>query len=226
MHPDDRWASDVLLSTARKMALNTEVDADTRLNGEQSYVCLGSPVSNALSRAFLEYTYIDPQKPQLGLRRSDSPLFKLPFEFELDQTRIRQLGKQEYHTSDRFRAVPNWSIKTAGGGYYIPETNSDDTDFLLITRLPNFLERAKFGDFKNTVTLFCGTHGTGTAALQLLFDREDLLREISERAENYECWQALLTINATKLGIHPVTGTERRIATSLATSVEFEPIST
>jgi hypothetical protein len=93
-HPDDKWASEVLLNLARKMAVHAEIDPDTEKFGSESFVCLGSPVSNAMSRALLEYEYIDKEKPECGLRRSDTPIFRLPFEFELDKAEIKRLGRQ------------------------------------------------------------------------------------------------------------------------------------
>jgi hypothetical protein len=95
----------------------------------------------------------------------------------------------------------------------------------LITRLPNIFEKnVAFSDFKNTVTILSGTHGVGTAATRLLFDREDLLSEINRRAKQYEFWQALITINGMRQKMHPVSKTLRQVAISLATNIEFEPV--
>ncbi|MGB9116561.1 hypothetical protein [Bradyrhizobium sp.] len=57
MHPDDKWACELVGQYAEQLAEQHEVDPEpASLSSAGSFVCTGSPVSNAWTRAFLEYT--------------------------------------------------------------------------------------------------------------------------------------------------------------------------
>lgn len=119
---------------------------------------------------------MDHRNPALGLIRVDKPVIDLPFEFELRREAIRQIAKEAIHTTEEGRSVPNWSIRTRSGHVLCPDTKHRKSEFLLVSRIPNWREeRDRHKNFKNTVTMFGGTHGVGTSALRLLYGRVRIL---------------------------------------------------
>lgn len=139
MHPDDRWACRTILdyaSAVSRASESAEMPLESGASG--NYACAGSPVSNAWTRLFLEYRYIDAAKPSLGLIRNDHPRIKLPFEFALDKRTIRRVAKHSIYEPERRET--NWSIKTIGDHYFIPSITDLENDLLLITQMPNWLD--------------------------------------------------------------------------------------
>jgi hypothetical protein len=222
-HPDDEWAADILLKYARLMSQDVVLKDEVILKASNgSFVCMGSPVSNLMTRTILEYEYIDASKPQLGFKRNAAPMLTLPFEFELDAAKIKSLPKPRSTELIKEHKVPNWSLKTSNGLYFQPTTRSNDIDFMLVTRAPNLLEeRGRYADFANTITMLSGTHGVGTAAVRLLFERPDILQQLEQVAATYEYWQALVTIEGMTREVHPISGTVRAIAKSLGSDIEY-----
>lgn len=229
MHPDDLLAARVLQSYARAISLDCEslgtgswdTTADFWLNG--SFVCTGSPVSNLKTRQVLQYRYVDEQKPELGLKRVDSPDFELPYEFILDQKTISAIGRNKHHQAEPGLRVLNWSIRGPDG---MPLTPLDDEeDLLLISRLPNMAEREeRFRKYKNTVTIFSGTHGVGTAAIELLLADVKILDEMASKTRDCEFWQVLVRVNGMMRGFHRISHTERPIPTSLDPKIEVSRV--
>jgi hypothetical protein len=226
MHPDDKWACESIIQYAEQLAEVHRYDPKAaEFSPFGSFVCTGSPVSNAWSRAFLEYSYINQANPALGLRRSENPTLILPFAFELSREVIRGAAKQIRHKAQSGRSVLNWSIRTRSGHFLCPNTQNMDSDFLLISRIPNWKEpRSHYKDFKNSVTIFAGTHGVGTSAVRLLFSNIDLLKSVLLKNSRYEYWQVLLTINKMESAAHPHSKNKRLIAKSINLNFECEPV--
>jgi hypothetical protein len=217
MHPDDRWACGTINDYANQLAAHRIIDPDLSDSSvEGSFVCMGSPVSNLRTRQFLEYEYIDIRRPELGLRRLPNPRLKLPFAFLLERKEINRTAKQATYKSEAARSVPNWSILTSGGHIISPNVQAE-CDLLLISRIPNWIEKeqGRHQNFGNTVTIFSGTHGVGTAAIRLVLSNRPLLERVLLAAANFEYWQVLMTVNAMSSEMHPVSKTRRFIATSL-----------
>jgi len=227
MHPDDKWACEVIGQYAEQLAEQHEVDPEAaKLSSSGSFVCTGSPVSNAWTRAFLEYTYIDQSKPAHGLNRLPHPVLNLPFEFELRPEVIRHSAKSKLHGPEVGRQEWNWSIRDRSGHLFVPNTSDRVSDLLLISRIPNWIEsRSPHKEFRNSITIFGGTHGVGTSSLRLLLHDHDLLRNLLLKTSPYEYWQALFTIDGMEFGVHPHSKAKRLIATSISPYFQCEPVS-
>lgn len=226
MHPDDKWACDTIGKYAEQLAEKYQYDpnyGDIASSG--SFVCTGSPVSNAWSRLFLEYNYINRGNPAQGLTRIEKPRIDLPFAFELSQETIRHVAKQARHQTEIGRSVSNWSIRTRSGHVLSPDTKNRTSDFLLVTRIPNWREeRSPHSDFKNTITIFGGTHGVGTAAVRLLLQDSKLLTKVIMKTSETEFWQLLLTIDSMDSDAHPHSKGKRLVGKTINPNFEFEPI--
>lgn len=227
MHPDDKWACETVVEYANQMAQQHLYDPNFSGTLEAgSFMCAGSPVSNAWARTFLEYNYVDRTRPNLGLKRYEGATVRLPFEFVLDRETINRVAKLTVHRTEKGRSVPNWSIRTRSGNVLTPNTKDRERDFLVISRIPNWKERRRprFGHFKNTVTILGGTHGVGTSAVRLLLADNDLLGKILLTSAKFEYWQVLMTIDSMEVGEHPYTKTKRLIAKSINRVFECEPV--
>jgi hypothetical protein len=226
MHPDDQWACELVVGYAQRLAERHQFDSEAKIpSWEGSFVCAGSPVSNAFTRTFFEYVYIDETRPALGLRRLESPALNLPFQFELRTNVLGGLMTSLPHAgTEPEKLRRNWSIRHQNGHLFIPNVR-DKLDFLLISRIPNWIEqRVPHSDFKNNVTIIGGTHGVGTSSLGLLLDDLDLLKKILLKTSQYEYWQVLLTVDKMELGVHPHSNARRHIAKSINPNFLCEPI--
>lgn len=215
IHPDDEWACRTLAKVAAQLSRHHVYDAGgSDFTSTESFMCTGSPVSNERTRVFMEYRYVNPDDPDAGLIRKDNPRLKLPFEFLLERERLIKLGTSR-HESEAGYSNPNWSL--GGRGHLMPQTGNEPSDFLTIARIPNWLERPRprFRDFKNSITIFGGCHGEGTAAIQLLFNNLELLKRLDRVAKEHEYWQAIVKVTEIVRRPHPVSGTTRLVAISL-----------
>lgn len=227
-HPDDKWASDTIFAHAAAIASQVEYTPHAIPGSvEGGFICTGSPVSNFWSRKFLEYEYIDPQKPELGLRRIENPKFRLPFEYELDAMVISAATKEREHVSQYGKPGPNWSIHVLGE-FVHPSILSSSKDFLVISRLPNHLEEpnGQENSQSNVVTIFGGAHGPGTSAIRFVLQNETILKTLEEKSSKYEYWQALITIDEVNhAGWHPTRDVPAaKIATGISDEIFVEPI--
>ena len=218
LHPDDEWARDTIVACTRGLYRKHEIESPGGdFDAIGSFACTGSPVSNDRTRKFLEYAYIDSTRPDRGLRRAPNARLKLPFEFVLDSSALARKG-QKQRTIETGHSGPNYLIRDRSDSeLYIPSTGKSETDFLLISRVPNWVEeRQKLHDFKSGVTMFCGCHGVGTSAVGLLFENLDLLKQIQQISKSYEYWQAIVLVKTVRRCMHPKTGTVRPVAIALA----------
>lgn len=70
-----------------------------------------------------------------------------------------------------------------------------ETDYLLVTRMRNFLTQKALDEGKYIVS-FGGTHGTATRAIELLFSDERLLAEVAPvLAGSPEAYQLLFRVS-------------------------------
>jgi hypothetical protein len=226
MHPDDKWGCETIWHYAACLARTQEAaQRPEQMDAFGSFVCIGSPVSNAWTRLFLEYTYIDKRKPGAGLVRLPTTRLKLPFEFVLSREMIQRAAKRKAHRAEARRMEVNWSIRSRSGHILEPNTDDKETDLLLVSRIPNWIEReATRGAAPATITIFAGTHGVGTSAVRLLLADSDLLRRILLKAASVEYWQVLLTVKGMDYAKHPYSKRKRLVAQSLGRDFEFEPV--
>ena len=145
------------------------------------------------------------------MRRSSSPHLCLQFEFELDAVKVGHKAKRQ-----------DWSIRH---GRTIFKTDRDQ-DHLLVSRLPNWKQtkRKPFMDFENTVTIFSGAHGVGTASVHLLLDHLEVLKRLEAFAATCEFWQALITVTSTKTDAHPIIGSSRMIGLAISNNIICERV--
>ena len=226
MHPDDRWACEVVGQYAEQLAAQHEIEAEAaKLSSDGSFICTGSPVSNAWSRAFLQYTYVDQSKPGHGLYRLPHPALDLPFEFELRPEVIRRSTNSKLHGPEAGKQEWNWSIRDRSGHLFVPSTSGHTSDLLLVSRIPNWLElRRPHKEFNNSVTIFAGTHGVGTSSVRLLLGDHELLKNLLLKTSQYQYWQALFTIDGMQRDVHPHSKAKRLIATSINRHFQCEPV--
>jgi hypothetical protein len=227
MHPDDQWACSNILDYARVAADASELKLpQPEKDCSGSYICVGSPVSNSWSRVFLEYDYIDARRPKLGFYRNERCRIKLPFQFALSQERINRIATHRIHEAERGRTETNWSIVGPGNHYLVPNTCELETDFLLITQIPNWIDLETSRTRKpGTITLFAGTHGVGTAALRHLFSDLSLLKKLLLRSAGANYWQALFVVRGMTRSNHPFSPKKRLVSEGLDTNFYFEKIS-
>ena len=140
-------------------------------------VLIGSPTAEGLSRAVFGYVPHEQDSDSLVL---DSPPVDLPFKWMLDKEAIDpRASARRIVVGKGIVSRPNWQI-AGPGALYIPETDSDGflaTDYLLITRMRNFLSPTALDEGKYLVSLG-GTHGTGTRAIERLVRDQGVLAQI------------------------------------------------
>lgn len=227
MHPDDKWACETILQHAAGMANEIRYEPkQPQASPFGSFVCTGSPVSNAWTRYFLEYHPVNAARPELGFLQNDNARLQLPFRFVLSRDIIKRVAKHAWHQAGRWRRVPNWMIESRDGHFFIPNTEEQHNDLLLITKLPNWRERELSGAklFDNDVLIFAGTHGVGTNAIRLLFDDIPLTEDLLLKTSRYDYWQVLLTVDKMELERHPYSTSNRLVSKSINRYFECEPI--
>jgi hypothetical protein len=205
IHPDDKYACSVLEKAGIAGISNLEIihGLYTPDDLDGNLVCLGSPMSNFLSKEILQYEANGLKENGLK-RKKEKLLFDLPFEYVFD---IDILTKNSMPTNrlvgQNEVKIPNWSLyDRANDKYLIPRVNENNNlqdDYLLITVLPNCLSKASY-EKEDKIIIFGGTHGVGTMAIDPLFKHKQLLTSLHEKTKNIKYWQAL--IRATNIGIH------------------------
>lgn len=179
VHPDNQAAltatgADVLQTTDGRDDL-VSVDPATR-----SLLLFGSPTSEGLSRIIFGYEAMAEAE---GLIYTDTP-FDLAYRWELSPDRADSGVELGRFVRDRGLVKrPPWGIKglRTNTPDFVP-TGQDNMlmdDYLLITRIPNFLsvEAALTNQF---IVSFGGAHGTGTKAVGLLLKDRPLLARIAQ----------------------------------------------
>ena len=186
----------------------------------ENLVLIGSPTSEGVSRLVFGYEARDGRSDEL-IRRTDAPL-DLPFTMTLDRGDMAIGSTARRIVAGRGDvARPNWRI-TGPHGTYVPEVDSDgwlQTDYLIVTRMPNFLTPAGLEQGRHIVSL-AGAHGTGTRAVDRLVSDRSLLRKLGDSSvgRGRTPFQALFRVSG--MQHHPRRG-------SRATRIEIvdEPIS-
>ncbi|ARP68902.1 hypothetical protein LK07_02935 [Streptomyces pluripotens] len=202
IHPDNRRAllaaaGDDYLEAVRQGSLEILPRVEARL--DDSLVLVGSPTSEGISRLIFGYTEAMDVEDSLIL---DTPPLDLPFRLILDRSQIPERALARRFVEDRgATARPNWRIESESRAF-IPELGEDGwlrTDYLLVTRLRNFLTADGFAQGHSLVSV-AGTHGVGTRALSLLLRDRALLKEIAAVTGRHEnpSFQALFRISDIK----------------------------
>jgi hypothetical protein len=206
MHPDNEVALNALMRVFHEMSQKIETDVNGDFGADGSFVCLGSPISNLRSAAFLGYRRIDPAKPELGLERVDDARIRLPISFEMNAEKLRKYGLVGKRGSVHNDPTPEWAIRI-GDGDDLLTTEVGKKDYLLVSRLPNLLEHSGtyLAESENVVTIFAGCHGAATGAVRRLFENGDLLGRLNDLSSRSKYWQALLKVDGFEPRLHPIT---------------------
>lgn len=226
-HPDDQLAFIQLNRSIAPMAQTIQIDHPEGLKSglvDGQYVCLGSPMSNSRSRAYMQYLP-DNNESATEMKRSENPILELPFQFIFEKKRLEDIKATFVSPKGNLRY--NWAIEHKGvaGGLFIPRTDGLRVDYLLISKLPNWLEsRPKLGGFYNSVCLLSGCHGAATVASSLLFDRLDLLAELERKTKDFSYWQALYEVSDIEMRMHPVLKEDRPMPGSAGRLIAVEPV--
>jgi len=157
---------------------------------------IGCPISDLVSREALEYS-----GSQYHLKRNKNPKLILPIEYVLDKDDVGS----EHFMCKRFvtgmeKQMPNWTISIDGNQFPPPRTDRDgwlQSDYLLITRMPNVLSPVAFYSGKE-ILIIGGTHGIGTEAINLILNNEEYLEEIYRQTKSYKYYQILVEVDKVK----------------------------
>jgi hypothetical protein len=189
LHPDNKAA----LTAAGAEVLALDPTPSDRLHvqaTDNSLLLFGSPTSEGLSRLVFGYSPADGVE---GLVRSEVPI-DLPYAWELDPSELGSGRVGRFVAGKGLVERPPWWIrdlrKRSGKSRddLTPVADSEDlitTDFLLITRVPNFLslDAQRRGRFLVSIG---GAHGTGTRAVQLLLkDKRKMQKTIELLKEKH-----------------------------------------
>ena len=134
----------------------TVVNPRKGLDRNQNLVLIGGPVTNRQVQYIFEYY----QK----LRRAKSPLFDFRYSWQTQADRLSEMTRFGY-------SHPNWSIldnREKGILEPVIENGRVKKDYLLITRIRNFLNRGSF-EGGQSLTIMGGTHAEGTSGISQLF---------------------------------------------------------
>ncbi|MBI2719864.1 MAG: hypothetical protein HY245_03525 [Rhizobiales bacterium] len=167
----------------------------------KNLVVFGSPISNHLPRLLFDYAESEasPGTFPLSLRSSSGSPFDLRFEFILDQETILADFPidQRYTITRNGSKILNWGIldndqaKRSQKRYVVPCVSGSivEIDYLLLTSTPNV-----FSGGTTRILNIAGCHGMGTAATELLFNDNKVMRNIAEQTKNFGAWQCLIPI--------------------------------
>ena len=201
-HPDDKEAMATLerlgAEVATKLELVSEIVGPKDHGG--NLICLGSPMSNFVSREIMGYGCIS-SDPSLGLTRLPySSPFEFRFEYIFDSTYLMKEGVvTKRFVGNKEHGVPNWSIKdNEKNAVLVPMTIGENlvSDFLLVSVLPNIFDRKTY-DKGQKVIILGGTHGVGTKSIELLFKDRSILETIEKQVAGAPYWQALVAVSDT-----------------------------
>jgi len=160
---------------------------------DSNIIAVGSPVSDPVARLNLEYSGTSKD----DLKRVNTPVVELPitYAFKSTETALAKEVARRYLGGEE-REMRNSTIRVDGEMLDPPRLGHDrwlETDYLLITRMPNILSMKGFVSGSDVI-IIGGTHGVGTEAIKLLLDSNQLLSEVIEKKGRARYFQILLPI--------------------------------
>jgi hypothetical protein len=191
-HPADIAAISRLLPGDLGSRPVSPTEDEIRVSLRRSVVTAGSPASDGLSRVMFGYE----GAPDHLSRTSNHPI-QTPYHWLLNAADV---NPAKYYIGGELVDRPNWNVADAGGSALdAPATNDNGvlvSDWLLVTRLRNFLNQDAFtrGDFILSVA---GAHGLGTMAAGMLVRDASMCREIDSRLRHGQAeFQVLVKVAA------------------------------
>jgi hypothetical protein len=171
----------------------TEYLEDIEADLNEGMVLIGSPEAEALTRLLFGYRKLP---GHLGVEYLGG-VIDLPYRWQED-TRYISAQCQRFVRGRGLVSRPNWPIIDNSGSapksVYPIVTNDGflDSDFLLITRVPNFLTSRAQQSGRFIVSV-AGVHGVGTRAIGLALRSRKVLTEIAAQIDQgTEAFQILL----------------------------------
>jgi hypothetical protein len=196
IHPDNLSALDTTAFRAYGIDVHSACNVEDRLTAgiDNNLVLIGSAAAEGLSRIVFGY---EPTRDDDSLILSAPPV-DLPFKQVLDRSRISEDAEaKRFVLGYGLTRRPNWRIESSSRPY-VPQLDNDGwlmTDYLLVTRMRNFLSDRAF-DSGQFIVSIGGTHGLGTRAVELLLDDDSLLRQlyVTTKGDPEVSYQALYRI--------------------------------
>jgi hypothetical protein len=187
LHPDDREALFYITGLINNPKLKAHQKWIGIVDPAYNIICLGGPVSNFITRQNMGYQ----RRGDDFLKVSDFPI-DFPFLFDLSKERSRQITKR--YTGGKVHKEYNWPIITPSGLLNSKVTKGWlEENYLIITRMPNLSNEIAWKERKDLI-IISGTHGTGTRALELLFETAKVLKSIVEEVGEACYYQSLLRV--------------------------------
>lgn len=167
-----------------------DLPGPVRIDGD--IIVVGSPTSDAIAKTSFEYS-----GARYELKRAVDPLIELPITYILDK---EELGDGEVllrrYVAGEEKEMYNWALRMGKEVLPPPKLGANQwlqTDYLLITRIPNLMSRKAFLDGAE-ILIIGGAHGTGTEAIGLLLKDAKLLSRIETQRQNAPYFQILVPI--------------------------------
>lgn len=201
-HPDDKEAMATLERLGAEVSKNFDLVNEVigPKNHEGNLICLGSPMSNYISKQIMSYRNVSENNMLDGLIRiQDKSPFDLRFEYIFETAHLMKEGITRRYVGSKEHGVPNWSVRdNQTNDILIPKTieNNLSSDFLLISVLPNIFSQKAYSN-KQRVIVIGGTHGVGTKSIELLFKNKTILETIVKKVGAAPYWQSLISISDT-----------------------------
>ncbi len=196
LHPDNIAALralgvDEVRAAARSGVLTVAPSIVTSLN--DNLVLIGSPIAEGLSRAVFGYREL-----RAGSLELVNPPVDLPFRHVLSRNVIDTRAQALRYVAGKGRVSrANWQIES-DSEMFVPGVRTVDRfldfDYLLISRLRNFLSREALDEGKYIVSI-AGCHGTGTRAIEVLLSDTSTLARIGQLlSKQPAAYQVLLKV--------------------------------
>lgn len=195
-HPDDALAFVSIASRSAALAMEqqrfTEIES-IPADLDSGFVLLGSPEAEVLTSVIFGYRR---KEDGTGMEYLGNTL-ELPFRWQEDSAKVEAECTRMVPGSGK-ATRPNWPVVDSTGlkeKLLYPRVANDGmiyTDYLLITRVPNFMTSVGFESRRSIISV-AGTHGTGTRSVErLLGDRSALAAIAAEIGPETEACQILV----------------------------------
>ncbi len=187
----------------------TEYPEDIEANLNEGMVLIGSPEAEALTRLVFGYRKL----PETRRVEDLGDVLDLPFRW-LEDVHLVSARCRRYVPGKGLVTRPNWPIIDNTGQRpkkLFPSVSNEgllESDFLVITRVPNFLTSQAQESGRSIVSI-AGTHGVGTRSVGLLLRNQKVLQAVAERIPaGTEAFQIL--VEAKSIVHDPVRGSKAR----------------
>lgn len=151
-------------------------------------LCIGGPTSDPIAKLSFELEgkqYQEKRKQEFAI---DLPILQ-------NYTNSNEIGKR--YISGQLKNINNSCFSINNEIIEPPKFDNNNllkTDYLLITRIPNIINKEAFNKGSN-VLIIGGLHGTGTEAIKLILNNINLLLDIYTIKKEHPYFQSLFRID-------------------------------